>query len=263
MSEVVLSVNKLNYAYENNVVLKDISFSVASGEYLSIIGPNGAGKSTLIKCLNRILTDFTGEIYLFGTPIQKLSQRSIAAHVGYVPQPGEHTIPFTVREFLLMSRYPTMNPLTNVSTADRKYIEQVIQETSILPLADRMVCSLSGGERQIVLIAAAYAQGAKILLLDEPTAFLDYRHQLACRRLLQQLHSEFHTTLLCVTHDVNHAMQTSDRLLVLKNGKIFFHGRSDEFCDIGGLQAVYEIPFACYRRDQDADCWYVPQGENT
>jgi iron complex transport system ATP-binding protein len=121
------------------------------------------------------------------------------------------------------------------------------------------VNTLSGGERQLVFIAAAFAQGAEVLLLDEPTAFLDYRHQTACHTLLQRLNREFHTTILCVTHEVNHALQTADRLLVLKDGKIFFHGLPNVFCSTGGLETVYETSFACYRHGNESDCWFVPQ----
>jgi iron complex transport system ATP-binding protein len=260
MADEVLMINNLDFAYDHRPVLSGISFDVRQGEYLAIIGPNGVGKSTLIKCINRILTGYTGSIHIFGTPLRKFSQRDIARRVGYVPQPGDRTIPFTVREFLLMSRYPYMNPLTSVCDQDRRQIEQVLKETSLEPLADRMVGTLSGGERQIVFIAAAFAQGAEILLLDEPTAFLDYRHQTACHTLLRRLNREFHTTILCVTHDVNHALQTADRLLVLKDGKVFFHGLPAIFCSTGGLESVYETKFACYRNGNDTDCWFVPQG---
>jgi iron complex transport system ATP-binding protein len=262
MTEEVLKINHLNFTYDRKPILRNISFDVRGGEYLAVIGPNGAGKSTLIKCINRILKDCSGNIHLFGRPVQEYSQKEIAHRVSYVPQPSERTIPFTVREFLLMSRYPYMNPLTTTNSYDNDYIQQVLQETSLEPLADRMMNALSGGERQIVFIAAAFAQGAEILLLDEPTAFLDYRHQFACHRLLRRLHSEFHTTILCVTHDVNHALQTADRVLVLKDGKIFFHGLPNVFYTTGGLETVYEIAFTCYRREHNDDCWFVPQGAN-
>jgi len=259
MPETILAIHNLNFSYDLQPILSDISFEVGRGEYLAIIGPNGAGKSTLIKCINRILTDFSGDIRLSGLPLDALTQRELARRIGYVPQPGDRSIPFTVRELLLLSRYPYMNPLDPVCSQDRQRIDEILKETALESLADRTVGTLSGGERQIVFIAAAFAQGADILLLDEPTAFLDYRHQNACYALLRRLNREFGTTIMCVTHEVNHALGTADRLLVLKNGTVFFNGRPSVFCSDGGLERVYETPFACYRDDRESDCWYVPR----
>lgn len=255
---MIITAENVSFAYGKQAVLSDISFDVRRGEYMAIIGPNGAGKSTLIKCINRLLTGFSGSIRLFGMPLHEFSQRDIARRVGYVPQPGDRTIPFTVREFLLMSRYPYMNPLASVCRQDYALIDKVLDQMSLASLAGRMINTLSGGERQLIFIAAAFAQGAEILLLDEPTAFLDYNHQTACHNLLRRLNQEFQTTILCVTHDVNNALQTADRILALKNGRVYFWGRSMDFCSSGGLEAVYETTFTCYRSDDRSNCWFVP-----
>ena len=246
MIRPALRVRGLNFSYRQEPVLKNVSFDVQEGEYVSIIGPNGAGKSTLIKCIDRILAGWGGEISLFGESIASMSQRRLAGMVGYVPQAGGRSILFTVEEFVLMGRYPHMGPFTVVSREDRVFVEEILRKTRLFPLAQRPMSSLSGGERQFVFIAAALAQGAKILLLDEPTAFLDYGHQVGCLELLRRMNREQGVTLLSVTHDINQALGESDRVLALHRGELFFQGTPEAFLSQKVAERLYETRFSTY-----------------
>lgn len=252
MIRPALRVRGLNFSYRQEPVLKNVSFDVQEGEYVSIIGPNGAGKSTLIKCIDRILAGWGGEISLFGESIASMSQRRLAGMVGYVPQAGWRSILFTVEEFVLMGRYPQMGPFTFVRREDRAFVEEIFRQTRLSPLAERPMSSLSGGERQLVFIAAALAQGAKILLLDEPTAFLDYGHQVGCLDLLSKMNREQGVTLLSVTHDINQAVGESDRVLAFRGGELFFQGTPSALLSGKVAEKLYGTRFSVYT-SQDSD----------
>jgi iron complex transport system ATP-binding protein len=199
-----------------------------------------------IKCVNRVLADWSGEIVLFGSPTRSLSQRKLATLVGYVPQPDGRSLPFTVEEFTMMGRYPYLSPFTFVSREDREMVRETLRQTGIERLAERHMNSLSGGERQTAFISAALVQGARLLLLDEPTAFLDYKHQVECSVLLKRMNREFGVTVISVTHDINHAITQSDRVLALRDGRLRFDGDPHVLVLGDTLQAVYETPFATY-----------------
>ncbi|MEN6355541.1 MAG: ABC transporter ATP-binding protein [Armatimonadota bacterium] len=256
----VLDVRDLGFAYDKNPILADVSFRVDEGEFVSIIGPNGAGKSTLIKCLNRVLTGWTGEITLFGAPVYKLSQRRLATLIGYVPQPGGRSLPFTVEEFVLMGRYPYLSPFTLISREDRTIVEKTLREVGIDQFATRDIDSLSGGEKQMAFVAAALVQGAKLLLLDEPTAFLDYKHHVECSELLKRMHKDRGVTVIAVTHDINQAIALSNRVLALKHGSICFDGDSNKLISDGILEAIYETRFTAYSAECSDLLMLAPSG---
>lgn len=249
MTERALEIKGLSYRYDHHPILSDINATVAKGEFVSIIGPNGAGKSTLVKCINRVLDGWQGSIHLFGNSVRSLNQKRLATLVGYVPQSDGRSIPFTVKEFLLMGRYPYLSPFSTVTSEDRKVVSEVLGRTGIAHLADRELNCLSGGERQIALIAAALVQGAQILLLDEPTASLDYRHQVECMDLLKRLNDELGVTLIAVTHDINHALALGTRVLALKHGRVCFDGRASDLLTGDGLLDIYETRFATYQTE--------------
>lgn len=258
--ECALEVLNLSFAYDKKPVFADVSFDVREGEFVSVIGPNGAGKSTLIKCINRVLTGWSGEITLFDDSVRNLSQRKLATMVGYAPQPGGRPLPFTVEEFVMMGRYPYLSPFTFVSREDRAMVRDTLHQTGIGHLADRYMDSLSGGEKQIAFIAAALVQGAKMLLLDEPTAFLDYKHQVECSAMLKRLHQKLGVTIISVTHDINQATALSNRVLALKDGGLCFDGGPNELVSNDKLQAIYEIRFATYISKSSDSSMLAPCG---
>ncbi|MCC6580478.1 MAG: ABC transporter ATP-binding protein [Phycisphaeraceae bacterium] len=255
-----VEVDDLCFAYGRTAVLRHVGFDVQPGEFVSIIGPNGSGKSTLIKCINRILAGWTGRIALSGTSVRAMSQKAIATRIGYVPQVHEGPLPFTVEEFVLLGRYPYVNPLIRVREEDRREIGRILERTGLSPLSGRNMATLSGGEHQAVFIAAALAQGARTLLLDEPAAFLDYRHQVESASMLRQMHRDMGVTILCVTHDVNQALAASDRVLALKDGQVAYFGPPASLLDNGLLERLYATSFARLPREANRLPWLVPCG---
>jgi iron complex transport system ATP-binding protein len=225
-------------------ILQDITFDVAEGESLAIIGPNGAGKTTLLRSLMRMISGVTGSIRVFGRPLAACSQRELARMVSYVPQAEGRTLPFTVREFMLMARYPHMSPFSHLTARDNEVVDRAMERTGMAVFAERGMDTLSGGERQKVFVAAALAQEPRVLLLDEPTTFLDYRHQVEVLELVERLHREGGLTVLSVTHDLNQGALAGDRVLALRQGRTTFHGTPQELLahpEI--LSGIYDTEF--------------------
>jgi iron complex transport system ATP-binding protein len=243
MPEPILQVDRLSYAIGATTILRDVSFDVATGEFFSIIGPNGAGKTTLIKCVNRILTGANGEIRILGQPLRDYTQSELAKCIAYVPQAGTQYFDFTVFEFVLMARYPHLSPFTAVSSENKEVVRHALKSTGTERFAERIHGTLSGGERQKVLIAAALAQEAPILLLDEPTTFLDPHHQSDVLAILRRINEERGATIVSVTHDVNTAALVSDRVLALKRGEVAFCGPPSDLMNNAVLGKVFEEEF--------------------
>jgi len=239
----ILRVCNYRFSVDGKVILRDVSFEVAPGEYVTIVGPNGAGKSTLLKCLMRILRGGAGRIEVAGRPLQSYTQRQLARRIGYVPQADGRTAPFTVEQFVLLSRYPYLSPFSAASRRDRQAVHAALETTDTMELAGRRMETLSGGERQLVYIAAALAQEADILLLDEPTTFLDYRHQTAIRRVLSRANQQHRVTILAVSHDVSAAALESHRILGLCAGKIVFCGTPEQLMRPEILRRIYHTEF--------------------
>lgn len=242
-AENVISVRDFSFAIGRKEILRDVSFSVRRGEYVSLIGPNGAGKTTLLKCLDRIYRGGNGEVSICGRALRHYSQRELARLVSYVPQPDGRLPPFTVEQFVTLGRYPYLSPFASVSRDDRAAVQAAMQRTGTTGFASRQLQTLSGGERQQVYIAAALAQGAEILLLDEPTAFLDYRHQAEIRTLLRAVNRQSGVTVLAVTHDVNTAALDSDRVVALTEGRMAFCGTREELMQSEVLARIYSTAF--------------------
>ncbi|HSQ50099.1 MAG TPA: ABC transporter ATP-binding protein [Nitrospiraceae bacterium] len=225
--------------------LEKLAFHVAAGEILGIVGPNGSGKSSLLKILSGLLPVGEGDVLLGGRSLQKRSQTDIARLVAVVPQEYVQVFPFTVAETVLMGRFPHRTArwwslgIGDETANDLACAHQAMADTDIVSLADRLVSDLSGGERQRVVIARALAQEPKILLLDEPTAFLDLQHQIEICSILRRLKEERGLTVVLVSHDLNLASQYCDRILMLKAGALFRIGTPHEVIGVDALRAVY------------------------
>lgn len=225
-------------------ILRDVSFSLERGEHLAVVGPNGAGKTTLLKALMCIVGGVAvrGTIRVAGRALRQYRQRDLARRLSYVPQAASSDCEFTVEQFVLMGRYPHFGPLGSIDRTDRVAVAEALRRTGLAPLAGRRLDTLSGGERQKVYIAAALAQGADVLLLDEPTTFLDYRHQLEIRRVLAELRRGG-ATIIAATHDLGAAALDCDRVLALSEGRVVFHGPPGELLRPERLEALYGVPF--------------------
>ena len=247
--DIVLSLRHFSFRAGKKEILRDVSYAVHRGEYLAIVGPNGAGKTTLLKCIDRILTGGKGEIEVFGRRLETYSQKELARRISYVPQADGRIFPFTVREFVLMGRYPYLSPFSSIDKDGRRAADEAMALTEVHEFAERRLDTLSGGERQKVYVAAALSQGADILLLDEPTSFLDYRHQAEIRDLLARVNRASGTTIVCVTHDLNRAVLDSDRILALRPcdaaepGSVVFCGTPIELMQADVLRDIYHTEF--------------------
>jgi len=224
MSNVIMEISNLSIALAGNVILKDISLDIATGDYVSIIGPNGAGKTTLIKCMAGIFRQWSGDIKIKGQRFTGYTSRELAKLQSYVPQAEGRFNPLTVSEFVTLGRYPHLSVFTTLKPEDQSVIDNAINCTGLGSLRHRALNTLSGGERQMAFIAAALAQDTEILLLDEPATFLDYRHQAGVANILKRACRENGITIVAVHHDINTAMACSNRIVALKRGAIVFQG---------------------------------------
>jgi iron complex transport system ATP-binding protein len=206
-------------------IFDDLSLTITSGQLLGIIGPNGSGKSTLLKLLAGIVRPQKGTVSLLGRDLRRLSPDAIGKISAYVPQDAEISFPFTVQDIVLMGRYPHRREgLWDLwgweSSRDYAAAERVMAELNVLHLAEHTIGELSGGERQRAVIARALAQEPDVLLLDEPTAFLDLNYQLEISRILHRFVRERGLTIVLVSHDLNLASQYCDRVVLLDRGRL-------------------------------------------
>jgi iron complex transport system ATP-binding protein len=228
----------------NRAVLGPLDLRLAAGECLAVLGPNGAGKTTLLRLLAGVLAPSAGDLAWRGTPYGALSRRELARRVAYVPQVRPARIPLTVAELVLLGRYPHLRRLQLVpAREDFVAVRGALEEVGIASLADRRLDELSGGERQAAFVAAALAQEAELLLLDEPTAHLDARHRREVAGILTRLARERGRTLVVATHDLEVAAALADRLVALVEGRAAASGSPEEVLRSEVLGEVFAAPF--------------------
>jgi iron complex transport system ATP-binding protein len=239
-TNIVLEARKFSCSIGEKHILRDVSFQIRRGEYVSIVGPVGAGKSTLLKSLDRImLGEISGDLNLCGISWREWKQSDLAKLATLIPQPDSRVTPITVEQFLLMSRHPYMSPFARVRSDDRKIVREAMVGAGVTVFAKRRMDTLSSGERQKVYIATALAQGAHIWLMDEPLALLDYRNQAEILSLVALANKEFDVTVVMVTNDLNYAVLESDRILALRDGEVAFFGTPDLLMKPDVLQKIY------------------------
>jgi len=243
MERFAVEVEDFSYSYGNGEVIRSLGFRVREGEYVTIVGPNGAGKTTMLKNIMRILTGGTGVIKVKGRDVISYGQKELAREISYVPQSNGKYYPFSVREFVLLSKYPYLNPFSRVTPNDERELEEVLETVHMKRLKDRHMNALSSGERQKVMISASLMQKSNILLLDEPTTFLDPRHQDEINRILKRLNRELNITVVSVTHNLNLAAMLSDKILALKDGRAVYFGGVADFLDNSVLGRIYDKEF--------------------
>jgi iron complex transport system ATP-binding protein len=227
----IIEIENLSFSYDAAEILRNLSMSVETGSFLAIAGPNGAGKSTLINLLCGILKHDNGKINIGGTDIKSYTVEKLARQMAVVRQEFVPVFGFTVVETVAMARTAFLGGLGFESNADRQIVHDALQATDTLQFADRPLGQLSGGERQRVFIARALAQQTPILLLDEPTSFLDLRHQVDIYDLLRKMQIEHKKTIILISHDINVAAQYCDNILLLGTDKTYHIGTAEEiFC---------------------------------
>lgn len=237
--EPVLRMENVSFRYKDAWVIQEFSFHVNEGEILGILGPNASGKTTLVRLMDGILHPQKGLVQLQGEDLRGMGRREIAKRVAVVPQETPMLYAFTALEVVLMGRSPYLPPLGFEGDKDLEIARRSLDKTGCAHLWKRNVNELSGGERQRVLIARALAQQPQILLLDEPTVYLDLRHQLDFLDLLLLLHRDEGMTIVWVSHDLNLASLSCERVLLLKDGRIFALGGPQEVLKEHHIQTVY------------------------
>jgi iron complex transport system ATP-binding protein len=242
-----LEVRNLGCVLDGVAILEDVSFHVRPGERLAVLGPNGAGKTTLLRHLAGVRRPPRGAVLLEGRDQRDHTPREWALRVSYVPQGHDFEAPFTAGDLVLQGRYPHLGPFDTGGRGDREIAERALESVGMAAFAARRFSSLSGGEQQKVMIASALAQESDIIALDEPTSFLDLRHQVELVRLLDRLPDERGVTLVFVTHDVNLAARLGSRVLALKKGRRLFDGPPSRVLNREGLEALFETRFRFLR----------------
>jgi iron complex transport system ATP-binding protein len=238
--EPIIKAEGVGFAYTNEKVLEDVSFDVVPGEFLSVIGPNGSGKTTLLKLLYRHLSPLEGTIYLNNAPIENISRRNLSKKIAVVSQVPQFHFGLTALELVLMGRSPHMGLLSFEGREDFEIAAESMALTDVSDLEDRNIFSLSGGELQRVVIARALAQEPQAMLLDEPTSYLDIKHQIGICQLLRTMNKEKRITIIAVFHDINLAACFSDRIMIMKDGKIHGVGLPEDMITKETLESVYD-----------------------
>lgn len=235
----MIEVNTIFFRYHQDWVLQDISFQVRKGEFVGVIGPNGSGKTTLLKILYRLFSPQRGEVLYENFSLKKMSRKEVAKKIAVVSQETYPAFPFRAIEMVLMGRSPYLGHLMFESPNDLEIVKKAMEWTEILPIAERPIDELSGGERKRVFIARALAQEPEVVLLDEPTANLDIHHQAEFLDLILSLNREKGLTILMASHDLNLASEYCDRLILLRHGKVDQIGSPEVVMTRENIERVY------------------------
>lgn len=235
----ILDIEHLAFAYDDKRILHDISFSVNKGEVLGVLGPNGTGKTTMIKCINNILKPCEGNVFFRGRNISEFSAKELGKIIAYVPQYSSGFFDISVVDTVLSGRIPYAG--TSYSDEDREIVFKIIEKMGLEKFAFRSIKNMSGGERQRVFIARALAQQPQIIILDEPTSSLDLKNQLFILNNIAQLATENGMTIIMTIHDLNLASMYCDKIIMLKDGYVFAHGRTKDVLTKKNVKAIYGV----------------------
>jgi iron complex transport system ATP-binding protein len=236
----MLEVKALAFGFPGRSVGRDVSFSLGRGEVMCVLGPNGGGKTTLFRTILGLLQSQEGSIHLDGNALQRLSRIEIARLAGYVPQEHAGYFAFTVREFVLMGRTAHLGAFSVPAKKDREVADRVLESLAISALAERPITEISGGERQLALLARALAQEPKVLVLDEPTAGLDFGNQVRVLERMSQLAASG-IAILFSSHDPDHAFLCAQRALLLAQGRVLEIGAPAQVIRPDTLERLYGV----------------------
>lgn len=234
-----LSIRNLCFSYSRTRVLDSISFDASGGEILCILGPNGSGKTTLLKCINRIITAEEGTVLCDDVDLRTLSLKKAARYISYVPQDVSMTFPLSVIDVILMGRIPYAD--FKLGREDRDIAYSLMEMMDLTHLAFKRIDQLSGGEKQRVLIARALTQDAPVLIMDEPTSNLDIRNQLETLTLIKKIVRDNGLTALMTVHDINQAAMFSDKIIMMKDKKVFSSGPTKDVLNEDNLNSVFGV----------------------
>ena len=237
----MISCKNLKVGYEEKVIIENLSLSINKGEVVSIIGPNGCGKSTLLKTLSRIIKPMSGGIYIQNESIKNLKSKHISQKVCLLSQHNDAPGDLTVEELVYFGRIPHKKWYESKTKSDEEIVNWAIENTGLKRYKNTPINSLSGGERQRAYIAQALCQKPDILLLDDPTTYLDISYQLEVMELVREINEKFNITIVMVLHELNQASKYSDRLVIMKDGEIVSDGCPKEVINKETIKQVYKI----------------------
>lgn len=234
----MLKIENLNFYYGEHHALKNITFEIDKPALWALMGPNGGGKTTFFKCIMGFLKPYSGNIIINNNHYKNITTSKMAKLTSYVPQEHKPPFPFTVREIVLMGRSPYMNGVFGLKDIDYDIADKAMEQIGILDIAHKPVTALSGGQRQLTLIARAIAQDTPIMILDEPTSALDFNNQIHIWKILKNISSQGKLIIAC-SHDPNHILWFTDNAIAIKNGEIAALGNTKEIITKSLLQEIY------------------------
>lgn len=253
-----IQVKNLEIRYGDKIAIKDANLQIYDGEIVTIIGPNGSGKSTLIKAMSRCLNPKIGEILFDGMNINEIPTKTISRKMAILPQVKNVSGDVTVETLVSYGRYPHLNFGKRLKTSDHKIIDWAIEKTGLTNIRRQNVITLSGGERQRAWIAMALAQKPEILILDEPTTYLDISYQLEVLELIKELNNSLGITVVMVLHDLNQAARYSDNIYVLNDGQVCKYGKPINIIDHKLLMDVFRIEAHVYEDEVNCCPYFIP-----
>lgn len=236
--------NRLTVAYDKKIIVNDLNIMLPMGKITALVGANGSGKSTILKTLARLIAPHQGQVLLDGEVIHSLSTQEVAKKLAILPQNPIAPDGLTVSELVAYGRYPHQKAFSTQTKQDFEIIQWAIEATGLGGFQERPVDELSGGQRQRAWIALALAQKTDVLLLDEPTTFLDMGHQLEVLKLIKKLNKEEQCTIVMVVHDLNHATRFADHIICIKDGCVVSEGNPTEVVTKETLKEVFQIEAA-------------------
>lgn len=236
-----ISVKDLSVSYEDNLIIDNMDIVIPKGEVTIIIGANGCGKSTLLKSIARVIKPKSGEIFINGKNIKSQNEKYIATQVAFLPQGPICPDGITVKELVAFGRFPHQKMLGGFKSHDKEIIDWAIEETGLKEFADRPVENLSGGQRQRAWIAMTLAQETDIIMLDEPTTYLDMAYQLEVLEVIERLNREKNITVVMVLHELNNACRFASNIIGLKKGEIICNGAPNDVITNESLREIYGI----------------------
>ena len=253
----MLKIQNVSLGYKNKEdVIKSVSLTICEGELAVVIGPNGSGKSTLLRSIVGNLKPRKGEILINDKPLSSYSTKALAQKIAFLPQFPTVPNDYTVRELISYGRFPHLNWTGKMAATDWDIIDWAMELTHLTQYANHPMASLSGGERQRAWVALALVQKPQVLILDEPTTYLDISFQFEVLELIKSLNKKLNITTLIVLHDLNQAARFADRIVVLEEGKIAMQGDPDRIIQKGSLEHIFQITVGICK-DNYNDCPYL------
>lgn len=247
----MIKVNNISYSIKNNVIINNISLNIKQGQMVSIIGPNGAGKSTLANIITGIIKSDNGNVTIYDKNILKINKKEKAKLISYVPQQVSYSVAdFTVEDFVAAGRYPYLDYFGTITKEHLDKIHYYMSLTNIYHLKERHISTLSGGERQKVNIAAALAQEAEFILLDEISSFLDPKAKYEINNLLVKLNQENKYSIILITHDLNYALAVNSSFICIKKGELFACAESKEMVEKNIFSSLFDMDFIYLKDNQ-------------